>query len=51
MSRRYERARFVLPRPAQALRESLADGYGRTDLVALESAFERAVAQVRKAFE
>ena len=32
MSRRYERARFVLPRPAQALRESLADGYGRADL-------------------
>lgn len=32
MSRRYEGARFAFPRPAQALRESLAEGYRLADL-------------------
>ncbi|MFI5006114.1 MAG: C4-dicarboxylic acid transporter DauA [Solirubrobacterales bacterium] len=32
MSRRYERTRFTFPRPAQALRESLAEGYHLADL-------------------
>jgi SulP family sulfate permease len=32
MSRRYEAARFTLPRPAQALRETFAEGYRLADL-------------------